>query len=108
MSQLDKISKKLDHKYIGPFQVEKMVGSLAVRLILPAKWRTHPTFHISTVEPYEIRNGENPNYNQILRDMNDIEADEEYDVHEIKGSIERRNKDKETRLQTNHTDVRTT
>ena len=24
--------------------------------------------------------------------MNDIEADEEYDVHEIKGSIERRNR----------------
>ena len=77
-------SKKLDHKYIGPFQVEKMIGYLAVRLILPAEWRTHPTFHVSTIEPYTKRNGTNLNYNQILREMSDIEADEEYDVHGIK------------------------
>ena len=59
-------SKKLDHKYIGPFQVEKMVGSLAVRLILPTKWRTHPTFHVSTIEPYEARNGEAYSYSCVL------------------------------------------
>ena len=72
--------------------MEKTIGDLAVRLILPAKWRTHPTFHVSAVEPYTIRNGTNPNYNQLLREMSDIEADEEYDVHEIKNSIERRNR----------------
>ena len=69
-----------------------MIGNLAVRLILPAKWRTYPTFHTSTIEPYKVRQGTNPDYNQILREMSDIEADEEYDVDEIKGSIERRNR----------------
>ena len=49
--QLKRPSKKLGHKFIGPFEIEKVVSSIAVRLTLPQGWRTHPTFHVSEVEP---------------------------------------------------------
>ena len=43
-------SKKLDHKFHSPFQVEQIVSPTAVRLTLPAKWKKHPTFHISKTQ----------------------------------------------------------
>ena len=63
-----------------------------VRLILPQKWKTHPSFHVSELEPFVPGNRPIPDYTKILREVSDIEADEEYDVDEIKGSINRRNK----------------
>jgi len=45
-------SKKLDHKNNGPFQIEKIVFLLAVRLMLPRKWKIHNVFHVSLLEPY--------------------------------------------------------
>jgi len=45
-------SKKLDHKNYGPFQIEKTISRLAVRLTLPQKWKIHNVFHVSLLEPY--------------------------------------------------------
>ena len=45
-------SKKLDHKNHGPFQIEKIVSPLAVRLTFPRKWKIHNVFHVSLLEPY--------------------------------------------------------
>jgi len=45
-------SKKMDHKNHGPFQVEKIISPLAVRLTLPRKWKIHNVFHVSLLEPY--------------------------------------------------------
>jgi len=45
-------SKKLDHKNHGPFQIEKIVSLLAVRLTLPWKWKIHNVFQVSLLEPY--------------------------------------------------------
>lgn len=38
-------SRKLDDKFHGPFQVERVVSPTAIRLTLPLKWKTtrHPT-----------------------------------------------------------------
>jgi len=44
--------RKLDHKNHGPFQVEKIVSPLAVRLTLPRKWKIHNVFNVSLLEPY--------------------------------------------------------
>jgi transposase InsO family protein len=44
-------SRKLDHKNHGPFQVEKSISPLAVKLTLPRKWKIHDVFHVSLVEP---------------------------------------------------------
>ena len=38
---------KLEHKYLGPFEIVEAVGNQAYRLKLPFKWRIHPVFHVS-------------------------------------------------------------
>jgi len=83
-------SKKLDHKNHGPFQIEKLVSPLAVRLTLPRKWKIHNVFHVSLLEPY--RTGKHqaaPDPSKVLRAAGDIKQSEEYDVEEIMASVER-------------------
>jgi hypothetical protein len=45
-------SRKMDHKNHGPFQIEKIVSPLAVRLTLPRKWKFLNVFHVSLLEPF--------------------------------------------------------
>jgi hypothetical protein len=44
------------------------------------------------IEPFESGSRPAPDPAQILREGDDIEADDEYDVEEVKGSIKRRNR----------------
>jgi len=45
-------SKKLSHKYLGPFPIERRVGPLAYRLRLPHSMkRIHPVFHVIKLSP---------------------------------------------------------
>jgi len=50
-------SAKLADKYLGPFKISKVVGEskLAYQLELPHTYRTHNTFPISALEPYNRR-----------------------------------------------------
>jgi len=83
-------SWKMDHKNHGPFQIEKLVSPLTTRLTLPRKWKIHNVFHISLLEPY--RTSEHrapPDPSKILREADDIEQSEEYDVDEVLGSTKR-------------------
>ena len=83
-------TKKLDHKNHGPFQIEKMVSPLAARLTLPRKWKIHNVFHVSLLEPY--RTSEHrapPDPSKVLREADDIEQSEEYDVEEVMSSVKR-------------------
>jgi len=82
-------SKKLDHKNHGPFQIEKIVSPLAIRLTLPRKWKIHNVFHVSLLEPY--RTSEHrvpPDPSRVLREADDIGQSEEYDVEEVMSSVE--------------------
>ena len=88
--KLKRPARKLDHKFIGPFQIQQLISPTAVRLTHPHKWKTHPTFHVAEVEPF-VQGNRPVDYERTLRECADIEADEEYDVEEIKGSIKRRN-----------------
>jgi len=68
--------------------VEKIVSPLAVRLTLPQKWKIHNVFHVSLLEPYrtsEYRAPPNPS--RVLREADDIEQSEEYDVEEVMSSV---------------------
>ena len=67
-------SKKLDHKNQGPFQVEKIISPLPIRLTLPRKWKIHNVFHISLLKPYQTSEHRAPLYpSKVLREANDIE-----------------------------------
>ena len=63
-----------------------------VRLILPKKWKTLPSFHVSELESFVPGNCQVPDFTKVLQKVIDIEADEEYDVDEVKGSITRMNR----------------
>lgn len=45
-------SQKLLPRYVGPFAVEKTVGSSAYQLKLPDAMKCHPVFHVSLLHPY--------------------------------------------------------
>jgi len=80
-------SRKMDHKNHGPFQIEKIISPLTVRLTLPRKWKIHSVFHVSLLEPY--RTSEHrapPDPSKVLREADDIEQSEEYDVEEVMSS----------------------
>lgn len=48
-------SKKLAHKYVGPFRIIDKVGAQAYRLLLSSLYRIHNTFYMLLLEPYHLR-----------------------------------------------------
>jgi transposase InsO family protein len=73
-------SRKLSDRFLGPFEVEEPVGHQAYKLKLPQTMRIHPVFHVSLLEPYRLRDGEDPSQHDppVL-----VNEDEEYEVEEI-------------------------
>jgi len=67
-------SKKLDHQSHGPFQIEKIISPLAVRLTQPRKSKIHNIFHVSLLEPYRTsEHRASPDPSKVLREADDIE-----------------------------------
>jgi len=83
--------RKMDHKNHGPYQIEKVVVSpLAVRLTLPRKWKIHNVFHVSLLKPYRTsKHRAQPDPSKVLREADDIEQSEEYDIEEVMMADER-------------------
>jgi len=74
----------MDHKNHGPFQIERSISPLAVWLTLPRKWKIHNVFHVSLLEPYRTSEHRTPpDPSKVLREADDIEQSEEYDVEEV-------------------------
>ena len=72
--------------------MEKIVSPSAVRLTLPRKWRIHNVFHVSLLEPYITGGQTLPDTARALREMDDIEGTEEYDVEEVMDSSKTKNR----------------
>lgn len=55
-------SRKLADKFIGPYQIVEAIGDygLAYKLRLPSSTRLHPTFPVTSLEPYRPRDDEVP------------------------------------------------
>ena len=75
-------SRKLAPRFIGPFKVLDRIGTQAYRLALPEKYDIHNVFHVSLLEPFTARPGEE----MPEMTMPDLEADQEqWAVEEIRG-----------------------
>ncbi len=44
--------KKLAHRYVGPFVIQKQINPVTFQLKLPPQYRIHPTFHVSLLKLY--------------------------------------------------------
>lgn len=73
-------SKKLGHKYLGPFAILERIGRQAYRLDLPKRYKAiHNVFHVSVLERYH----KGPNEKFDEPGPNVVEGEEEWEVEEI-------------------------
>ncbi len=77
------LTKKLDHKWLGPFEIEKVISSATVKLHLsPHKCGIHLVISISNVCPYHpdpiLECLLDPHPNPVL-----IDGSKEYEVESI-------------------------
>ena len=49
----ERLSKKLIERYMGPYMIEEVVSSNAVKLRLPSSMRIHPVVNISQIVRYK-------------------------------------------------------
>jgi hypothetical protein len=85
-------SCKLDYKLHSPFQVEKVISPIAIYLTLPQRWKIHNVFHTSLIEPFQLGIRAPPDPNKILREADDIEGSEEYDINKVISSYKSGNR----------------
>ena len=74
-------TKKLSPRLYGPFKVLEKRGNRALKLDISPRWKIHPVFHVSLLEPY--KDSDRPNGEQPPRDPEDVEGDMEWDVEKI-------------------------
>jgi len=70
--------KKLGARFVGPFRVRDCIGSQAYRLALPESYKIHNVFHVSLLERWQQRAGEEPAEPMPLADEN-----EEWEIEKI-------------------------
>jgi len=74
-------SKKLSLKLYGPLKVLEKKASRAYNFEISPRWKIHPVFHVSLLEPY--RASKRLNHKQPPRDPQDLERDLEWEVEKI-------------------------
>jgi len=74
-------SKKLSPKLYGPFKILEQRGNRAFKLEISPRWKIHPVFHVSLLEPYRI--SVRDEREQPPREPEDIDGDLEWEVEKI-------------------------
>lgn len=74
-------SKKLDHRYIGPYKVLEKISDLVYRLELPPHIKIHPVFHVSLLHSH--RENTIPDRLPIVPPITIVNGQEEYEVDKI-------------------------
>ena len=73
-------SKKLMERYVGPYAIEKMVSSNAVKLRLPSSMRIHPVVNVSQIVHYKEQvKGQKKKEGKLV----EVEGVEEWEVEKI-------------------------
>ena len=75
-----RFSKKLSHKYIRPFYVEKPVEMQAYYLLLPTAYWIHSVFHVFLLKLYKSRGGKKEAH---ISESIIIDEHDEYEIEEI-------------------------
>jgi hypothetical protein len=81
-----KLSRKVDNKQYGSFQVDKVMTPTAIRVTLPTSWGIHNVFHVILLESYWIstwRDAVDPT--QVIWNYNNYIV-EDCTIEEIMGS----------------------
>ena len=68
-------SRKLIGKFVGPFEIIKVISDLAYELKMPYGWKGHPVFHISLLRRYQEPNENSvvpPKPEEILEDGSEV------------------------------------
>ena len=73
-------TKKLTERYVGPYAVEKVVFSNAVKLRLPSSMRIHPVVNVSQIVHYKEQvKGQKKEEEKLV----EVEGVEEWEVEKI-------------------------
>jgi hypothetical protein len=80
------LSKKLDNKLHGLYQMEKVITPTAIWVTLPRSWGIDHVFHLNLLKPYRMsRWQEAVDYAQVSRDYDNFIAEDSM-IEEIMGS----------------------
>jgi len=74
-------SKKLSPKLYGPFKIREQRCKRAFKLEISPRWKIHPVFHVSLLEPY--RTSVRDEREQPPREPEDIDGDLEWEMEKI-------------------------
>ena len=92
LNPADRRSRKLAHKWEGPFPIISKFGNNSFKLQLPNKMNIHATFHTSLLKPYHENDSDLfPNRVQEPPPPMVIDNQPEYEVEAILGSRKHRN-----------------
>jgi len=76
----EKPSKKLTERYVGPYAIEEVVSSNAVKLRLPSSMRIHPVVNVSWIVRYKEQvNGQKKEEGKLI----EVEGVEEWEVEKV-------------------------
>ena len=78
-------SKKLDNRYLGPYEVIEAIGPSSYRLKIPEDKKIHPVFHVSLLEPVPDKQSPYRGEEELGDDGIDLNDPEVYEVERIDG-----------------------